>query len=162
FVRDVETPGTFAVGSSLLAPPADLTVEGLGNIRLPLTSENVDVLRAASELAPYGHGAETKVDESVRRAWQIDGASIGLSKEFTEAVGRRHALRAAEKLGLRARALGVEARLYKLVMYETGGHFKPHKDTEKEAGMFGTLVVQLPTYDGHEGGTLVVRHRGMQ
>ncbi|CAN0540605.1 unnamed protein product, partial [Scytosiphon promiscuus] len=41
-------------------------------------------------------------------------------------------------------------------------HFKPHKDTEKEAGMFGTLVVQLPTYDGHEGGTLVVRHRGMQ
>lgn len=115
-VREVETPGTFAVGSSLLAPAADLTVEGLGNIRLPLSNEDVDVLRGAAELAPFGHGADTKVDESVRRAWQIDGASIGLSKEFAETVGQRHALRAADKLGLRARALGVEARLYKLVM----------------------------------------------
>ncbi|CAN0450803.1 unnamed protein product, partial [Hapterophycus canaliculatus] len=41
--------------------------------------------------------------------------------------------------------------------YESGGHFRPHKDTEKEAGMFGTLVVQLPTASGHEGGTLLVR-----
>lgn len=44
--------------------------------------------------------------------------------------------------------------------YEEGGHFRPHKDTEKESGMFGTLVVQLPTAIGHEGGTLVVRHQG--
>ncbi|CAN0055249.1 unnamed protein product, partial [Ectocarpus fasciculatus] len=46
--------------------------------------------------------------------------------------------------------------------YESGGHFRPHKDTEKEAGMFGTLVVQLPTAAGHKGGSLIVRHRGKQ
>lgn len=46
--------------------------------------------------------------------------------------------------------------------YENGGHFRPHKDTEKEAGMFGTLVVQLPTAQGHEGGALVVRHRSKE
>ncbi|CAM9439407.1 unnamed protein product, partial [Ectocarpus sp. 6 AP-2014] len=46
--------------------------------------------------------------------------------------------------------------------YESGGHFRPHKDTEKEAGMFGTLVVQLPTAAGHKGGSLIVRHRRKQ
>ncbi|CAN0178552.1 unnamed protein product, partial [Ectocarpus sp. 8 AP-2014] len=46
--------------------------------------------------------------------------------------------------------------------YESGGHFRPHKDTEKEAGMFGTLVVQLPTAAGHKGGALIVRHRRKQ
>ncbi|CAM9926772.1 unnamed protein product, partial [Ectocarpus fasciculatus] len=112
----VKTPGTFAFGSSLLAPSPKLTVQGLGNISLPLSNEDVGVLRGAAERAPFGHGAETKVDESVRSAWQIDGSLIGLSNEFAQAVGKKHALHAAEKLGLRAKALGVEARLYKLVM----------------------------------------------
>ncbi|CAM9580634.1 unnamed protein product, partial [Ectocarpus sp. 12 AP-2014] len=58
----------------------------------------------------------TKVDESVRWAWQIDGSLLGLSNEFAQAVGKKYALHAAEELGLRAKALGVEARLYKLVM----------------------------------------------
>lgn len=82
FVRNVETPGTFAWGSSLVAPNANLTVQGLGNIALPLTEEGVGALRGAAELAPFGHGAETKVDEKVRQAWQIDAERMGLSKEF--------------------------------------------------------------------------------
>lgn len=116
FVRNVETPGTFAWGSSLVAPNANLTVQGLGNIALPLTEEGVGALRGAAELAPFGHGAETKVDEKVRQAWQIDAERMGLSKEFAVAIGKEYARQAADKLGLRARALGVEAKLYKLVM----------------------------------------------
>ncbi|CAN0403871.1 unnamed protein product [Ectocarpus sp. 8 AP-2014] len=115
-IRNVKTPGTFAFDSSLLAPSPKLTVQGLGSISLPLSREDVGALRGAAERAPFGHGAETKVDESVRRAWQIDGSLLGLSNEFAEAVGKKYALHAAEKLGLRAKALGVEARLYKLVM----------------------------------------------
>jgi hypothetical protein len=44
---------------------------------------------------------------------------------------------------------------YKLVLYEDGGFFKPHKDSEKEPGMFASLVVQLPCR--HSSGALVVR-----
>ncbi len=33
-------------------------------------------------------------------------------------------------LGVSA-ALQVYAQLYKLLLYETGGHFVPHRDTEK-------------------------------
>lgn len=87
FVKNVETPGTFAFGSSLRPAAPNLTVKGLGNIPLPLSKEGVDKLRGVAEVAPFGHGTEAKVDTKVQQAWQIDGALIGLSDEFTEAVG---------------------------------------------------------------------------
>ncbi|EFX04490.1 hypothetical protein CMQ_1418 [Grosmannia clavigera kw1407] len=56
------------------------------------------------------------------------------------------AQQAADRLGL----LGVAVRPYKLLLYEKGSFFKRHKDSEKEAGMVGTLVISLPSQ--HEGG----------
>ena len=50
----------------------------------------------------------------------------------------------------------VRAELHNLLVYKTGGHFAPHRDSEKVPGMFGTLVVVLPS--AHEGGALVIRH----
>ena len=43
--------------------------------------------------------------------------------------------------GLGCSGMRVSANLYKLLVYETGGLFRPHRDTEKADGMFGTLVV---------------------
>jgi hypothetical protein len=57
-------------------------------------------------------------------------------------------------------AVNLEPRLYKLLLYERGGHFSAHQDTEKERGMIETLVVQLPCTQGHTGGSLTVRHKG--
>ena len=51
----------------------------------------------------------------------------------------------------------VEAELYKLLVYEPGGFFLEHRDTEKVGGMFATLIVVLPSE--HEGGELVVAHQ---
>ena len=53
----------------------------------------------------------------------------------------------------------IDLHLYKLLLYETGGFFKPHRDTEKEDKMFATLIIQLPTE--HEGGQLLVKHKGI-
>ena len=44
------------------------------------------------------------------------------------------------------------------MLYKKGGHFVAHRDTEKAAGMFATLVIQLPA--GHKGGSLVINHKG--
>jgi predicted 2-oxoglutarate/Fe(II)-dependent dioxygenase YbiX len=44
-------------------------------------------------------------------------------------------------------------------LYEKGGFFKPHRDTEKEDKMFATLIIQLPTE--YEGGQLIVNHNGL-
>jgi hypothetical protein len=52
---------------------------------------------------------------------------------------------------------GVEAELYKLLVYDEGSFFVEHRDTEKSPGMFATLIVALPSL--HTGGELVIRHR---
>jgi hypothetical protein len=59
-------------------------------------------------------------------------------------------------------AINLEAHLYKLLLYEQSGHFAAHQDTEKERGMIGTLLVQLPCCEGHTGGSLIVRHQDKQ
>ena len=50
----------------------------------------------------------------------------------------------------------MEARLYKLLVYEKGGFFLPHRDSEKDDGMVASLIVVLA--NPFEGGALVVRH----
>jgi len=59
-------------------------------------------------------------------------------------------------IGLGA-GVGVKAELYKLLVYDDGSFFLEHRDTEKSPGMFGTLIVALPSL--HTGGELVIRHR---
>ena len=51
----------------------------------------------------------------------------------------------------------IELHLYKLLLYEPGGFFKPHRDTEKEENMFATMIIQFPAE--HRGGELVVKHK---
>ena len=103
---------------------------------------------------------KTVVDEKVRKAWQIDSSKV----QFDQSVIWNKTLEAiveeaAEGLGLKGETKNtVRANLYKLLLYEEGGHFEKHRDTEKEPGMFGTLVIQLPSK--FTGGSLVVEHRG--
>ena len=52
--------------------------------------------------------------------------------------------RLADQLGV-ASECKVQAQLYKLLMYEQGDHFDPHRDSEKEDGMFATMVLLLPS-----------------
>ena len=54
--------------------------------------------------------------------------------------------------------VSVKAHLHKLLLYEDGAHFKPHKDTEKEPGMFATFIICLPSE--YKGGCAVTLHCG--
>jgi len=45
-------------------------------------------------------------------------------------------------------------------VYDEGGFFKAHRDTEKAGGMFATLIVVLPS--AHRGGELIIRHAGRE
>jgi len=65
--------------------------------------------------------------------------------------------RAADGLGVQE---SVRAELYKLLVYGTGDFFVEHRDTEKAAGMFATLVLILPSL--YTGGELLVRHKGRE
>ena len=94
---------------------------------------------------------ETIVDVDVRRTWEIDAKDLvlkdgkwthALNKFLGEAAG-------AMELGGR-----ITARPYKLLIYEPGGFFADHQDSEKAPGMFGTLLIGLPSQ--HGGGEILL------
>jgi hypothetical protein len=114
----------------------------------------VQALIARATRAPYDRGPETVVDESVRKVWQLPADQVRIG-------GRSWPIHLAEILsqvtaGMGCTGMPVSAVLYKLLVYDTGGFFLSHRDTEKAEGMFGTSVVVLPAC--HRGGELIVRH----
>jgi len=153
-LNGVERPGDFCTGGVCETFPPGLEVDGVGPIALPLLPVQAEQLVAVAERAPFGRGEQTLIDTDVRRAWQINADHVkirgrGWTKTLATIVER-----GAEGLGVTE---PVEAELYKLLVYEEGGFFVGHRDTEKAAGMFATLVIVLPSI--FSGGELVVRHQ---
>ena len=148
---DFHTSGT----CEILAP--GLEVEGVGTVALPLLPIQADQLIAVADQAPYGRGDETVIDTQVRRTWQIGADKVTFRGKNWARTLEGIVTRVAEGLGVTG---PVTADLYKLLVYDAGGFFLEHRDTEKTEGMFGTLVIVLPsTYDG---GELVLRHAGRE
>ena len=150
----VQRPGDFFASGRLELPTPRLTVDGVGQIALPLLPAQAEQLIALAELAPYGRGAATIVDTSVRRTWQIGPDRVRIDGKHWQATLDRAVALAAEGLGIDER---VSAEFYKLLIYDKGSFFVSHRDTEKEPGMFATLVLALPSLSS--GGELVVRHK---
>jgi hypothetical protein len=130
-----------------------IKVEGLGTIKLPLTRTMAKELIAACRVAPYGKGTQTLVNKNVRSAFELDPNSFCLSGQWNVAIADAMPL-VAGQLGLPADQL--EASLYKLLVYEKGGFFLSHRDSEKHDRMVASMIVVLPNQ--FEGGSLVVRH----
>ena len=132
-----------------------LQVKGLGSIGVPVAPADAKRIIGKASQAPYGRGEATIVDTEVRRVWQLEPSQFDLrNAAWSEAMaGVVDAVK--RDLGIHGK---VTAELYKLLVYEKGSFFKPHRDTEKVPGMFATLVVCLPSR--HEGGTLILEHDG--
>lgn len=129
-------------------------VEGVGRCALPLGPEDIAALRELAEPSPFGHRDQTLQDPSVRRSWEIPGSAVSLDWGARFARGLDEVLEA-----LAVDPAGApEATLEKLLIYAEGDFFAPHRDSEKDPSMWGTLVVVLPTR--HRGGDLVIEHAG--
>jgi 2-oxoglutarate-Fe(II)-dependent oxygenase superfamily protein len=153
-LSEVRRPGDFFASGRLELPAPRLTVDGVGQIALPLLPVQAEQLIALAQRAPYGRGAATIVDTSVRRTWQIGPDRVRLDGKRWPATLDRAVALAAEGLGVDE---PVSAELYKLLIYDKGSFFLSHRDTEKKPGMFATLVLALPSLSS--GGELVVRHK---
>jgi predicted 2-oxoglutarate/Fe(II)-dependent dioxygenase YbiX len=150
----VKRPGDFFASGRVELMPPRLTVDGVGQIALPLLPVQAEQLIALAERAPYGRGAATIVDTNVRRTWQIGPDRVRLDGKRWQATLDRAVALAAAGLGVEE---PVSAALYKLLVYDEGSFFVSHRDTEKEPGMFATLVLALPSVSS--GGELLVRHQ---
>ena len=108
----------FCVADCLPTVDPGIEVDGPGAIKLPLKPAMAKALVAQCQVAPYGKGTQTLVDRKVRNTFELDPKKFRLSQEWNSAVVRAAQI-AAEQLGLPAEQ--VEARLYKLLVYEKIG-----------------------------------------
>lgn len=153
---EVDRPGTFYTFGDAPVTMPGLDVDGVGAIRLPLGKTQARKLIRACAQAPYGKGTETVVDTDVRRVWELDPERFSLTNPRWNDLVLAVAATVRNELGLHECEL--VASLYKLLVYEEGSFFLPHRDGEKLDRMVATLVITLPS--SHSGGELVVTHEG--
>ena len=158
-LSEIQCSGSFLTSGSFKSGiNPGLEVPSAGPIGLPLSVEAAKKIIQASHISPYGKGNETLVDESVRKSWELNTDQFSLKNPaWTEQIDTL-LQEAVSGLGLMARPTEIKAELYTLLVYEEGAFFLPHRDSEKADGMFGTLVVSLPSR--HEGGDVVAMHKG--
>ncbi|CAH0388370.1 unnamed protein product [Bemisia tabaci] len=158
-LQDIKAPSAFAfsaVSSSL--PNPGLYVPHHGVMGLPLTTSDAQkIIREASQ-SPFGRGEETIVDTTVRKSWELKPEQFSLQNPKWQGAMKKILEDVNRGLGITKGTKKVRAELNKLLLYEPGAFFKPHKDSEKADGMFATLVICLPC--PHEGGKLVLTHNG--
>lgn len=154
-LKSIDRPGDFCTFGRVSEPMPRLEVENVGILSFPVPKAQIEELIQTAAPAPYGKGSQTLVDASVRNCWEvnIDRLSVG-GQSWAKTIRRLRRL-AANGLGCPSKQLN--AQLYKLLIYPTGGYFVPHRDTEKSDGMIATLTISLPV-EG-TGGDLVVQHK---
>ncbi|KAG6945614.1 hypothetical protein JG688_00016467 [Phytophthora aleatoria] len=135
-----------------------LFVDGVGAISFPLVPEQAEKLIAKCEKSPFGHNMDTKMDDNVRKSWQLATGLVHFNNSHWTSGIKELTGTVAQRLGYENTPLNCV--LYKLLIYGKGGHFVKHQDTEKKDGMIATLVVQPPST--HEGGDLVVFRGGKE
>lgn len=154
-LETVHRPGTYFSTGIRDVPMPTVEVAELGRLSFPVTAAQAEtLLRMAAEKAPIGRGEQTVIDESVRKVWQVPLSAFTLTGKGWKLALKDVVDQVRDDLG--CGKVTVEAELYKLLVYAEGGHFQAHRDTEKTEGMFGTLVITLPSV--HTGGTLRIRH----
>lgn len=154
----LETEGSFSAHGVWEDVNPGLEIEGLGSIGMPISHHDAQRLIQHSRQAPFGKGTETFVDTKVRKTWEIDAAQIRCAHPKWPEIHQSIAESVCRQLGVVNGSTHVELQPYKLLSYDEGAMFKPHKDTEKQRGMIGTVVVCLPSY--HEGGDVAVSFNG--
>ncbi len=154
----VKQPGDFFVSGAMEMPMPRVEIEGAGTLSFPVPDAQIAAIVRRAERAPYGKGKDTIVDTSVRKVWQIAPGKIKIGGKSWAANFDN--ILSNVKAGLGCDDAIVTAELYKLLVYDRGGFFLAHRDTEKTDWMFGTLVVTLPSM--YRGGALRIRHLGRE
>ncbi|RUP50878.1 hypothetical protein BC936DRAFT_137251, partial [Jimgerdemannia flammicorona] len=138
----IEHAGSYVHGGPVkFACNPGLDVNSVGPIGLPLSKQQAEAIIAQCSLAPFGRKADTVLDTTVRNTWQLDPSQFSLNNTEWQDCIDALVKEASVQLGL-----------------AESGFFLPHRDTEKEEGMVGTMIVMLPS--DYEGGQLIVKHDG--
>ena len=112
-----------------------------------LDNLKVEDIKALAQPSPFGLGDKTVYDENVRKASEVKAGRIKLDL---------HCPREVQNMAPMGHK--IDAKLYKLAIYEEDGFFAEHCDTQHAKNHVGTLVVCLPV--PHEGGAFILSDDG--
>ena len=146
----------FATSGSLPPVLPGLELKGDGSIGSPVSAADAKRLIAKASQAPYGRGEETIVDPKVRRVWQIEPSQFVLRNAEWDAHVAAIVDAVKQEFGIRQK---VNAQLYKLLVYEKGSFFAPHRDSEKTRGHV-RHPGRLPAVAPRRRNALVIEHDG--
>lgn len=152
-----ERRGDFSARIEIPARALRITIDGIGELPLPVRAPVTRKLIAQARQARFGRREQTLSDTGVRDTWEITPHQFALGGTDWQRTlsGVLDEFRTA--LGLPPTTV-LRAEPHALLVYGKGQFFLPHQDSEKDDSMVGTLVVSLPSH--HTGGELVVEHHG--
>ena len=152
-LKEIKGNGSFYTSHTAPFVFPELEIKGLGELSYPVNELQAKALIQQAGKAPFGRGADTVFDDTVRSAWEIDADKVLFKGKQWERFLQSVLKAIKPQLGIEN--YDIAAHLYKMLIYEKGDFFLSHKDTEKEKGMFGTLIIGLPSQ--HTGGELIIR-----
>lgn len=125
-LSNIHTTGSFASFGALgHPPPANLFVDGIGELSMPLNEDQARQLIAQSRQAPFGKGSKTIVDTAVRNTWELDSSQFSFRNPDWGSWIHKLCAIVAERLGI---SVTIKAEIYKMLLYEKGAMFKPHTE----------------------------------
>ncbi|KAF8312027.1 hypothetical protein DL93DRAFT_2229335 [Clavulina sp. PMI_390] len=156
FQTEFKFEGSYSYNNSFpAAPNPNIEVPGFGLLGLPLNPREAKVLIKHCTQAPFGKGERTVVDKKVRDTWELSPERFTFKNpQFPTWIESTVVPAVAAALGVNGKI--VVAEVYKLLVYEKGSHFLAHQDTEKIPGMFGSIIVTLPSQ--FEGAAVHLSH----
>ncbi|KAI5457841.1 hypothetical protein BGZ63DRAFT_457202 [Mariannaea sp. PMI_226] len=157
-ITKIKVQGSFvSFGELSEPPPSGFHVYNVGKVTMPLSEAQARQLIKNGHQASLHKRSETTVDTSTRNTWELDAGRFIFKKPDWQSYIQPLCERVAKELGINTT---IRAELHKMLIYEKGAMFKARADTQKIPGMFGRLIVSLPS--PHEGGEIVVKHCGQQ
>ena len=124
-LKSVKNPGLYAAGGKATMPLPAITLAGEADtvLGLPLCESQAKHLIELASKAPFGRGEQTIVDTSVRSTWQLNPTQFSITNPEWEESLEELLDEVTAELGCDTE-MNVTCQLYKLLLYEPGGHFK--------------------------------------
>ncbi|KAK0224787.1 hypothetical protein EDD85DRAFT_240512 [Armillaria nabsnona] len=128
------------------------------NVRFgSLTAPDVEVILEASQPSYFGKGDQTVYDTNYRNGREITAHDVEVREPFGENLTKKIIRTLCSTLFVGKR---LKIALYKLAIYEKGGHFDWHRDSTHGDNHHGTVLIALNT--SWESGGLHLRHNGTE
>jgi len=121
----------------------ELNIKNIGPVKFPLNEESFNKIIKVCKEAPFGYKDLTVYDKKIRDSYQLEPSQIEIPIQNWNENVEKLVLRIGKEMNLLYNS--VTAKPYKMLVYQKGGHFSMHRDSEKEKNMFATLIIQLPS-----------------